>query len=124
MEGEINSILDSVKKKCGMNPITMTEFDADVIDAINAALNVLTQMGIGPDTGFVIHGSEETWSDFLGKDNRLYMAKTYVTDRCRLIFDSASMTGTLLQSIQERIREFEWRLNISVESPESFPPIS
>lgn len=124
MDGEITSILDSVKKKCGMNPETMTEFDADVIDAINAALNVLTQMGIGPDTGFVIHGSEETWSDFLGEDKRLYMAKTYVTDRCRLIFDSASMTGALLQNVQDRIREFEWRLNISVESPKSFPPIS
>ena len=59
MDGEITSILDSVKKKCGMDPETMTEFDADLIDAINAGLNVLTQMGIGPDTGFVIHGSSD-----------------------------------------------------------------
>ena len=123
MDGEITSILDSVKKKCGMDPETMTEFDADLIDAINAGLNVLTQMGIGPDTGFVIHGSSETWSDFLGDDNRLYLAKTYVTDRCRLIFDSSSMTGSVIQMIQDRIREFEWRLNAFVESPKSFPPI-
>lgn len=121
---EIDSILDSVKKKCGMDPETMHEFDADLIDAINAELNVLTQLGIGPNTGFVIHGSSEVWSDFLQDDVRLYMAKTCVTDRCRLIFDSSSMTGSAIQMIQERIKEFEWRLNISVESPESFPLVS
>lgn len=122
--GEIESILNSVKKKCGMDPEIMTEFDADVIDAINAALNVLTQMGIGPDTGFVIHGPDEKWVDFIGDDIRLYLVKTYVMDRCRLIFDSASMTGAVISMIQERIKEFEWRSNIMVESPESFPPIS
>ena len=124
MQAEINSILKSVKKKCGMDPDTMNEFDADLIDAINAGLNVLTQMGIGPDTGFVIHGDEEVWSDFIGNDDRLYMAKTYVMDRCRLIFDSNYLTGAVLQSIQDRIKEFEWRMNIVVESPESFPQIS
>lgn len=122
--GEIESILNSVKKKCGLDPEIMTEFDADIIDAINAGLNVLTQMGIGPDTGFVIHGSTEKWTDFFGDDVRLYACKTYVTDRCRLIFDSASMSGTVVQMIQDRIKEFEWRMNIVVESPQSFPPIS
>lgn len=121
--GEINSILNSVKKKCGMDPEIMTEFDADIIDAINAGLNVLTQMGIGPDTGFVIRGPDEVWSDFIGDDVRLYACKTYVTDRCRLIFDSTGMTGAVISMIQERIKEFEWRMNLIVESPNSFPKI-
>lgn len=114
---EINSILNSVKKKCGMDPDTMTEFDADLIDAINASLNILTQVGIGPEEGFVIHGPEEVWSDFIGNDVCLTMARTYVFDRCRLIFDMTSLTSTMIEMIKERIREFEWRMNVQVETP-------
>ena len=117
---EINSILNSVKKKCGMDPSTMTEFDADLIDAINASLNVLTQVGIGPEKGFVIHGSDETWSDFIGDDICLTMARTYVFDRCRLIFDAASLSSTMIELIKERIKEFEWRMNVQVETPGVF----
>lgn len=117
---EINSILNSVKKKCGMDPEVMTEFDPDVIDAINTALNVLTQAGVGPEKGFVIHGPDEVWSDFTGDDLCLYMARTYVFDRCRLIFDAQSLTSYMIQMIQERIKEFEWRLNVQVETPGVF----
>lgn len=117
---EINSILKSTKKKCGMDPDTMTEFDADMIDAINAALNVLTQVGVGPENGFVIHGDEEEWKDFIGDDVTLTMARTYVFDRCTLMFDAASKTSYVIQMIQDRIKEFEWRMNVQVETPGVF----
>lgn len=121
---EINSILKSTRKKIGLNPEEATEFDPDLIDAINAAISVLTQVGIGPNTGYSVHNESQTWDELLGDDPRLNMAKTYVFDRCRLIFDTSSMSSYVLQSIQDRIREFEWRLNVAVETPGAFPPLS
>lgn len=116
---EIDSILQSTKKKCGLDPETNSDFDADIIDCINSALNVLTQNGVGPKEGFVIHGPEETWSDFLN-DERLYMAKIYVFDRTRLIFDATGLSSYVIQMIQDRIKEYEWRLNVYVENTKTF----
>ena len=117
---EINSILDSVKKKLGMDPKTMTEFDPDVIDAINMAISTLTQLGVGPDTGFAIHDSKANWSDFIGEDPRLSMARSYVFIKTRLVFDPPQ-TSYVLSSLQDQARELEWRLNAFVECPKSFP---
>ena len=120
---EINSILKSTRKKIGLNPDEATEFDPDLIDAINAAISVLTQVGIGSIYGFTVHDESQTWDELLGNDPRFNMAKTYVFDRCRLIFDTSSMSSYVLSSIQDRIREFEWRLNVAAETPGAFPPI-
>ena len=120
---EINSILKSIRKRIGLNPEEATEFDPDLIDAINSAIAVLTQVGIGPVTGFSIHDESQTWDELLGDDPRFNMAKTYVFDRCRLIFDTSSMSSYVLSSIQDRIREFEWRLNVAAETPNTFPPL-
>ena len=118
-----DSILKSVRKKLGLDPENGTEFDADLIDFINSAISVLTQVGVGSNMGYVIQDDSQTWSEFLGDDPRLNMAKTYVFDRCRLAFDASSMSSYVLSSIQDRIREFEWRLNVAAESPMSFPPM-
>ena len=120
---EINSILKSTRKKLGLNPEEATEFDPDLIDSINSAIAVLTQVGIGPNTGFAIHDESQTWDELLGNDPRFNMAKTYVFDRCRLIFDTSSMSSYVLSSIQDRIKEFEWRLNVAAETPGAFPPL-
>ena len=120
---EINSILRSTRKKLGLNPDEATEFDPDLIDAINSAISVLTQVGIGSNYGFTIHDESQTWDELLGNDPRFNMAKTYVFDRCRLIFDTSSMSSYVLSSIQDRIKEFEWRLNVAAETPGAFPPI-
>lgn len=118
---EILSILQSTKKKCGYDPNEEDEFDEDLIDSINTALNILTQLGVGPASGYEIHGQEETWTDFLGDDKRVSMAKTYVFDRCRLIFDSVGLTSSVISAIQDRIKEIEWRLTVALESPKSIP---
>lgn len=120
---KIDSILKSTRKKLGLNPDEATEFDPDLIDAINSAIAVLTQVGIGSRMGFSIDDESATWSDLLGDDPRFNMAQTYVFDRCKLIFDTSSMSSYVLQNIQDRIREFEWRLNVAAETPGAFPPI-
>ena len=60
----MDSILDSIKKMLGLD-VSYTPFDVDIMVNINAVFSILNQLGIG-ESGFVISGSEETWSDFLG----------------------------------------------------------
>lgn len=119
---EINSILDSVKKKLGLDPSETTEFDADLIDAINTTFSTLTQLGVGPASGFEIHGNSEIWSDFIDDDARLNMVRSYVFIETRLLFDPPQ-SSYLLSALQEKAKEYEWRLNVFVESPESFPSV-
>lgn len=119
MDSVINSILDSIKKKLGLFPEVVTEFDPDIIDAINMAFNVLTQLGVGPIEGFSINGNEETWDMFI-TDERANLVKTYVYIKTKLIFDPPQ-SSYAITALQEQAKEYEWRLNILVESPQSFP---
>lgn len=114
------SILDSTKLKLGLTPDVITEFDNDVIDAINMAISILTQMGIGPDTGYAISSAEDKWSDYIGEDPRLTMAKSYIYLKTRLIFDPPQ-SSYVLSSMEQTAKELEWRLAIYKEAPVSFP---
>lgn len=122
------SILDSIMKRLGYDPeysdTLPYSFESDITEAINAALGVVTQLGVGPSQGFMIFGHDETWIDFFGGKIPigLYgMVSTYVCDRCRLIFDSNSLSSAVLEKIKERNNEFEWRLNVYMECENSFP---
>lgn len=113
----INSILNSIKKNLGIEE-DFTEFDPDIITHINTALNVLTQLGVGPTGGFQIDDSSATWSDFVTGE-RLNMVKTYITAKVRLIFDPPQMTS-VIECLKETIRELECRLNYEVDPPDTF----
>lgn len=113
-----DSILDSVKLAIGgINP-EFTAFDADLIIHINSVFSVLTQLGVGPDTGYFITSNEETWTDFLGEKNQkeIEMVKIYVAMRVKLLFDPPANSFTI-DSIKKVCDEFEWRLNVAVETP-------
>lgn len=113
-----DSILLSVKKKLGLDP-TLTQFDPDIIMAINTSLNILTQLGVGPVEGISISSENDTWDQLIGDEIRLNMAKTYVWLRTRLIFDPPT-TNALLASIKEQIAEYEVRLNYQVDPDYTF----
>ena len=84
----MESILLSIKKLLGISN-EYEVFDADLIMHINTALMVLTQIGVGPSTGFYIVDSSETWTDFLGEDlHRLGAVKSYVYMKVKLLLDS------------------------------------
>ena len=119
METEINSILNSVKKKLGLDPEEVTEFDPDILDAINMTFGTLTQLGIGPIEGFEIHGSEETWDQFID-DPRKNMVRSYVYVKTKLLFDPPQ-SSYAVTAMQDQAKEYEWRLNLLIESPKSFP---
>jgi len=113
---EENSILISIKKLLGIDK-DYVQFDQDIIININSALMSLMQLGVGPQSGFKIHGEEETWNDFIGERIDLESVKTYIYLKVRLTFDPPQ-SSYLIENIKEQLKEIEWRLNFQVESTE------
>lgn len=111
----MESILTSIKKLLGIEAED-THFDPDIIMQINMALMSISQLGVGPSTGFVITGKGEVWLDLLGDRKDIESAKSYIYLKVRLIFDPPS-SGVLIEAIERQIRELEWRLNIQVDKP-------
>lgn len=112
-----NSILDSTKKAIGLTS-EYDVFDADIIMYINGAFGTLHQLGVGPEDGFEISGSNETWDTFfasLPKNKAYNLVKTYLTLRVRLSFDPPDRSF-VLDALKEQIKEHEWRINALRES--------
>lgn len=89
------------------------QFDTDIIIHINSAFSVLTQLGVGPASGFFIEDSSAVWSDFVD-DSRLEMVKSYIYFKVRLAFDPPTSSAAM-QAINEQISELAWRLNVVVD---------
>lgn len=114
MNQEQESILISIKKMLGGVLEYDTVFDADIIDHINAALFVLSQIGVGIP-GFRIEGPNETWSDFLGGGTDCEAAKTDVYLQVKQSFDPPSSSAHQT-ALKERSTELQWRLNFQYEN--------
>lgn len=112
MDG-IESILTSVKKSLGIEA-SYKQFDMDIILAINTVFSVLTQLGVGPETGFSIQDEEAEWTDFIEEDPRFEMIKTYVYLRVRLLFDPPS-SSFVVDAFKNQISELEWRIQVAAE---------
>ena len=108
-----DSILDSVKKDLGIT-VEYTHFDPDIIMGINSALSILTQLGVGPETGFSIEDRTAVWTDFLADDSRLEFVKSYVSKKTKQFFDPPQ-TGPLASALDQVLKELEWRINIAVD---------
>lgn len=104
----MDSILNYVKKNIGLSTDD-SHFDPDIISDINNVLSYLTQLGIGPESGFEISDSFAKWSDFLPSEPKWNCVKTYVHLKVKLIFDPPS-SSSLLEAINREIKELEWRI--------------
>lgn len=114
MVGE--SILDSVKDAIGIKDPELTAFDSELMIMINMALNNLTRIGVGPDTGFKINKKENTWSEFLGEeDPRLESAKEYIVLQTKLLFDSNSMSSSMIDIYTQKSEEILYTLQVAVD---------
>ena len=112
------SILKSIKDYLGI-PEDIYDFDHQLIAEANSVFMVLNQLGVGVTTGFELTGYEETWFDFLRTKSPLLSAtKAYVTQKIRIVFDPP-VSSFVLDSLQKRIDELEWRLMIQAERMES-----
>lgn len=107
------SILKSTKKILGVGEAD-TSFDVDIMTHINSVLAVLTQVGIGPNNGYMIEDDTATWDAFIDTDPRLNLVKTYLYLRVRLMFDPPG-TSYAIDAMEKQIAEFEWRLNVMRE---------
>lgn len=117
--GEEQSILNTIKKMIG-GDIESTEFDTDLIVAINSAISTLYQIGIESldavtEDNFHVSGPEEIWSDYLKDYKYLDMVKGYIYQRVRLMFDPPQ-NSFLVSAIQDQLKETEWRIMVSVET--------
>lgn len=86
-------------------------FDEMLVKEINAAFGILYQLGVGPETGFMITGENETWNEFTSNEVRLEMVKDYVAKKVKMAFDPPQ-SSVLKETIESRISEYEWRLSI------------
>ena len=109
----MDSILTSIKKLLGIEE-TYTYFDTDIIIYINSAIMSLTQLGVGPSTGFVISDSSQTWTNFIGERTDIESIKSYIYLKVRLIFDPPA-NAFVNESMIRQITELEWRLNVQSE---------
>ena len=111
----MTSILTTIKQMLGFEE-DYTEFDVDIIVVINGALMTLTQIGVGPSSGFFITSAEATWTSFLGENTELEGVKTYIYLKVKSRFDS-TLSASVLGAIKEDLAELEVRLNIQAETP-------
>lgn len=110
-----STILADVKKMIGPSA-NYDYFEPELIIHINTALNVLKQLGIGPDEGYSITADgDDTWEDFLDENVNIEMVKTYVFLKVKTLFDPPS-SGTIAEAYKAAIAEFEWRANVDVET--------
>ena len=112
IENEVQSILESIKKKIGGEETYGDAFDHDIIVSINSAFATLHQLGIDDRNGNPIHitNSDQTWSDFFDTD-RYGWIKDYVYMKVRLVFDPPS-NSSVLNSMQSQIDEMVWRIEV------------
>lgn len=105
-----DSILDTVKKYLGI-ATEYDVFDSDLIMHINTAFAILTQLGVGPKSGFSISDDTAVWTDFVPADPRFSMIKNYVSMETKMLFDPPQ-TGPTNEALNREIAKLEWRLNV------------
>ena len=109
----MESILISIKKMLGITK-EYDHFDNDLIMHINSVFMILTQLGVGPSSGFIITGEYETWDAFLPEGQNLESVKSYMYMKVRLLFDPPS-SSIVMECMNRMISELEWRLKVEAE---------
>lgn len=84
-------------------------FDLDLIIHINSIIGILTQLGVGPETGFAISDKTTTWDDWSNLPTDIESVKTYIFLRVRLLFDPPT-NSAVTNSYEKIIQELEWRV--------------
>lgn len=111
------SILNSIKKPLGLAE-DYTAYDEELIIHINGVFLTLCELGVGPSEGFAISTQNDDCDDFKTPEdtNLMEWLPSYMYLRVRLVFDPPTSAFTT-ESFQNRIKEYEWRLNVQAETP-------
>ena len=108
------SILDTIRKMLGYEADVTTPFDIEIIQHINAAFSILTQLGLGPTSGFSIQDNTSVWGDIIPEGINLEDVKMYIYLKTRIVFDPPA-SSSALETMKEQIKEYEFRINIEVD---------
>ena len=80
---------------------------------------ILSQLGIGPSTPFLIQDKYSTWDEFIEEGDSQYekmeLVKSYMYLKVKLLFDPP-ISSAVMESTNRMINEFEWRLNVAAET--------
>nr|DAE45034.1 MAG TPA: hypothetical protein [Bacteriophage sp.] len=104
----MSSILTSVKKLLGI-PEDYDCFDSDILMNINMVLPVLMQIGVATNINTVTE--ESKWEELSSSTEIVNLLRVYIALRVRIIFDPPT-NSSLLEAMQKKIDELEWRLNV------------
>lgn len=109
-----DSILKSTKKILGLSE-EYTVFDYDICTHINAALSVLSQLGVIGPSLMPVEDDTMTWAQLLGtfefpSNEMLGLVKPYIYLKVKMLFDPPQ-TSYLIEAMERQIAEKEWRLN-------------
>lgn len=110
----MDSILTSIKKMLGVEE-EYEHFDPDILMHINSAFFILTQLGVGPDNGFMIVDKNSTWNEFIKDEAQLNLVKSYMFIKVKLLFDPP-MSTAVLECYKAQVSEYESRLNVAAEN--------
>lgn len=108
-----SSILDSVKKVCGISD-DYDVFDQDLLIFINGVILELTQNGIGPEAGFTVTDKNSMWHDFIGDFPNPGAVATYISLKVKILFDPPS-SSFVIDAYKKQLDELIWRLNIEAD---------
>lgn len=114
-----DSIFESVKKVVGLLGDD-DSFDEDLLLHINSVVSTLRQLGLSIQADFYVRDDVQTWRDLLGEFRDLDLVKSYMTMKVRLMFDPPSSSFGL-KSMEEMVKEYEWRINVLTDQPYSVP---
>ena len=107
------SILITIRTQLGILP-DFTDFDQELLVAINSALMAVSQLGIGPEGGFSISDDTATWADLFDGVSNIEAVKSYIFMKCRLEFDPPG-TSFLLSSFNNQLTELAFRIMVEVD---------
>lgn len=114
------SILKSTKKLLGLDA-NYDAFDTDIITHINTAFFTLNQLGIGPDSGYMIEDDQATWDEFTAGYLNFNAVRSYIYLSVRLAFDPPSASHHL-KAYEDQIDELAYRLSLERELHAWRPP--
>lgn len=112
----MDSILTNIKLILGI-PAEYKHFDTQITGHINTVFMTLDQLGITPNDPGVISSELDTWDMLFGEFKNMSALKTYIGLQVRLLFDPPA-SSAILESINRKINELEWRLNVQTDNKE------
>lgn len=113
------SILKSTKKILGVGDDD-SAFDLDILTHINSSFAIVSQIGVGPTTGFFIEDDTAEWADIDLPADQLALLRSYMFLKVRMLFDPPP-TSFHIKAMEDQIAEHYNRLSYMRE--EQIPPL-